>query len=741
MSTPRLSVILVVYRDQAYLRDCVSSILDQSFDDFELLAVDNASPDHAPDLLEELATADSRLIVRHLQRPKSLGEARNLALDSAVGESVWFVEATDLLPAGALATVVSRLDEIDPDVLVVASTRRASLGGPRPGPHRRTIRALRGVATFTLDDHPVAAGLAIGLWDKIFRREFIGRLDARFAAGRYGELTLTYPALLAADRIGVLDRVCYSRLEAANAADEPQTHGTPFDVFSQYDRVFRFADRRSASRRRLLLRHMLGHHLSILSELPEDRREEFFACMSDSHRRHTREDDLRPKSRGLRMQLHLVERRRYGSFRALGWAAEQRDLARGQLNKVRRRRRKLTSWRRRKALERYYRSQLTKPIEPDLAVFAAYWYRSYSCNPRAIYEKLREVAPWVRGVWVVDKAYARNIPDDVEHVLSGTREYYRVIARAKYFVNNVNFPNEFVKREGTIHVQTHHGSPVKKMGLDLRDALFMGSRMDFEALLRRCARWDYSITSNVFSTLMWERAYPTRYQTLEVGYPRNDVLVNSTEADVTAIREQLGIEPGRRAVLYAPTHREYLSGYLPTLDLNRAADGLGPEYVIMPRVHYFYDGDEQVEDLNQSGRILDVTRHPSIEELLLAADVLVTDYSSMLFDYAVLDRPIVVHAPDWEVYRALRGTYFDLLAEPPGVVTRTDHELVTAFRSGAVWGEEAARQRAAFRSRFCTHDDGHAAERVVTTVWLSGRELKTPALENSDRTSWAGIEA
>jgi CDP-glycerol glycerophosphotransferase (TagB/SpsB family) len=92
-----------------------------------------------------------------------------------------------------------------------------------------------------------------------------------------------------------------------------------------------------------------------------------------------------------------------------------------------------------------------------------------------------------------------------------------------------------------------------------------------------------------------------------------------------------------------------------------------------------------------------------------------------MFDYAVLDRPIVIHAPDWETYRALRGTYFDLMAEPPGLVTRTQDELVAGFRSGAVWGEAAAQSRADFRARFCAWDDGHAAERVVRRVWLGER--------------------
>jgi CDP-glycerol glycerophosphotransferase (TagB/SpsB family) len=100
-----------------------------------------------------------------------------------------------------------------------------------------------------------------------------------------------------------------------------------------------------------------------------------------------------------------------------------------------------------------------------------------------------------------------------------------------------------------------------------------------------------------------------------------------------------------------------------------------------------------------------------------------------MFDYAVLDRPIVIHAPDWEVYRAMRGTTFDLMRKRPGVVTRTEAEVIDALRSGAVDGENARHDRAAFRAAFCPWDDGHAAERVVRRVWLgeSVAQIAPPA--------------
>src|SRR4051794_23121966 len=200
----------------------------------------------------------------------------------------------------------------------------------------------------------------------------------------------------------------------------------------------------------------------------------------------------------------------------------------------------------------YYREQLERPLDPDLAVYGAYWYRGYSCNPRAIYEKARELVPSSRGVWVVRKDAVKSLPPGVEHVVRGTRQYFEAIARATYLINNVNFPNHLVKRAGSVHLQTHHGTPLKYMGLDLRRSEAKGGGMNFAALMRRVRRWDYSVTSNKHSTLVWERVYPGTYETLELGYPRNDALAVASDGQVARIRAKLGIDPGQTAVLYAP---------------------------------------------------------------------------------------------------------------------------------------------------------------------------------------------
>jgi CDP-glycerol glycerophosphotransferase len=141
------------------------------------------------------------------------------------------------------------------------------------------------------------------------------------------------------------------------------------------------------------------------------------------------------------------------------------------------------------------------------------------------------------------------------------------------------------------------------------------------------------------------------------------------------------------------------------------------------RCHYFNDDEDSdaLGGLAASRRLIDVSDYPSVEDLCLVSDALLTDYSSIMFDYALLDRPMAIYAYDWDAYVRCRGVNFNLLEEPPGVVATTAEELLEAFRSGAVWGEQAAKTRAEFRRRFCEFDDGHASERVVRRVFLGER--------------------
>ncbi|RKF27705.1 bifunctional glycosyltransferase/CDP-glycerol:glycerophosphate glycerophosphotransferase [Micromonospora globbae] len=723
-----VSFVVPAYRVQGYLRECLDSILDQPFTDLEVVAVDDCSPDDSGEIIDEYAARDQRVRAIRLTENVGLGPARNVGLDRAVGEYVWFVDGDDWLAPDCLPAVAERLTGTRPDVLMVDHVRTHWNNAATRSAMRDVFPEPPGEGTFRLRDRPETLRLLHTAWNRVVRRQFLVEHGLRFAPGWYEDVSFSYPVLMAADRIGVLDRVCVNYRQRRVGAITRTRGDRHFEVFPQWHRVFHLMDRWGPAvdeLRPAVFERMIWHYLTVLGNgqrIAPELRPAFFAQITADYARWLPPAGY-PTPDGVEGLKHrLVATGRWRTFSALRAANRARDAARRSARTAKRRVAPVARRNARRArdvlLREYYRAELHRPVDPTLAVYAAYWYRGYACNPAAIYEAARRLAPQVRGVWIVRRDRVGTLPPGVEYVVAGTAAYYRMLARARWLVNNVNFPDFVRKRPGTVHVQTHHGTPVKVMGLDQQRYPIGAGRMDFAGLLRRVDRWDYSITSNSFSTQMWDRAYPASYTTLEVGYPRNDRLVTATPEEVRRLRADLGIDPTEQVVLYAPTHREHLPNYRPPFDPERFVEALGPSARLLMRSHYFHDRDRRPRRDVRWSRVTDVSAYQRVEDLYLVADVLVTDYSSAMFDYAVLDRPIVVYAPDWEAYRLARGVYFDVTAEPPGAVAMTFPDLLDLFRAGEVWSDAATKARQQFRARFCGLDDGHAAERVVRQVFL-----------------------
>ncbi|WP_078840871.1 bifunctional glycosyltransferase/CDP-glycerol:glycerophosphate glycerophosphotransferase [Streptomyces antioxidans] len=736
---PRFSVIVPAYEVQPYLSECLRSVLEQDFTDLELIAVDDHSPDACGALIDEAAERDPRVRAVHLAENAGLGRARNAGIRRATGDYLLFLDGDDTLAPGSLRAIADRLARTgEPQVLVfdyarvdwtgdlVRNVRAGLLREGDPGCVRQVFR---------LDQRPELSRLLMVAWNKAYRRDFVREGGFAFPAGFYEDTPWTFSVLLSAESIAVLDRVCVHYRQRRRGGILRTTSRRHLDVFDQYDRVFRFLDARPelAHWRPALFRRMVDH-LGVIAaapdRLPVRARAEFFRRAGAHHRRYRPYGAATPpgRARWRSLLLRLGARWAFELLRSggRGW---RRVVALGPVGYARLRA---------VALWAHYRVQLCLPLDPRLAVFAAYWHKGYACHPAAIEAKVRELVPGASTAWITTPEYAHTLPPGVRRLHPGSAAYWTALARARFLVNNVNFTPGLRKRPGQIHLQTHHGTPLKHMGLDLLDRPAAARGMDFGKLLERVDRWDYSLSANRHTTLVWERVYPSGYTTLPYGSPRADVFQHATEDDVARLRARLGIPAGSVAVLYAPTHRDYQRRPGPRLDPERVARALGPGFTLLVRPHYF-QGFQDFQASNGAmgsacGRVLDVSGYGRVEELCLAADALLTDYSSIMFDYANLDRPIVVHADDWDAYRAARGTYFDITAAPPGPVSRTEDELIALFTTGAWCGPRSAALRAAFRARFCPYDDGRAAERVVRRVFLGERhELLPPVVPPAER--------
>jgi CDP-glycerol glycerophosphotransferase len=392
----------------------------------------------------------------------------------------------------------------------------------------------------------------------------------------------------------------------------------------------------------------------------------------------------------------------------------------------------------------YERLRSTVAVDEKTVFFESFVGKLPSCSPWAIFLAMsadERFDDW-RFIWsfkedvVAQAAEMETLLDErTSIVVRGSKEYFKACAKAKYWVVNNRMPEWMYPRPHQIFIQCWHGTPLKRLGHDvlikmkaaLNTAAELSWRYDIDA-----AKWSYllspsSFTSEHLASAFDLKALQTQPHVIEEGYPRNDFIVktlNSPERDklIATLKRQLGIPQDRKVLLYAPTWRDSIyragTGYglseMPDFALMREA--LNRQWIILLRAHYFVV-EQKIADKDttdtQNGFLIDVTEESDINELYLIADALLTDYSSVLFDYANTQRPTIYYWPDFEEYQKnIRGFYLDP-ATLPGDKCANTGELIRALYTLDTWHERYGADYQAFRTRFCPQDDGHAAERVI----------------------------
>ncbi|WP_431801223.1 CDP-glycerol glycerophosphotransferase family protein [Microbacterium sp. bgisy203] len=362
------------------------------------------------------------------------------------------------------------------------------------------------------------------------------------------------------------------------------------------------------------------------------------------------------------------------------------------------------------ALERRYatRPKSGRAGLENAVFFESFYGRNASCNPRAIDRELARVAPGVTRYWsVVDLSVA--VPDGGIPVVEGSPAWWRARGSARLLVVNDWLRRRYERRPGQVVLQTWHGTPLKRLalhrpGFDPRRAL---------AVVRESLRWNVLLAQNPYGERVMRKAYAFLRRPVWVeGYPRNDALRRGGGGDRT--RRALGIGEDERVVLYAPTWRDDRDEIVDFLDLERLAGDTGAVVLVRGHSRTIPAGSDA-----HGARIVDVTAYPDVSDLLVAADALVTDYSSVMFDYTATGKPILFFTPDLADYRErLRGFYFDLGAHAPGPMTTSQADLTAALTAALEEGVLPAfvDRYAQWQDMFNARDDGHAAERVVARI-------------------------
>ncbi|MEU1487026.1 CDP-glycerol glycerophosphotransferase family protein [Streptomyces sp. NPDC005752] len=373
----------------------------------------------------------------------------------------------------------------------------------------------------------------------------------------------------------------------------------------------------------------------------------------------------------------------------------------------------------------HYPAQRRLPLD-DVVLYAG------EGSPRAVHAELVRRSTDAEHLWVTDgsSGAAARVPATAVPVVAHSTAWYEALARARRIVAAGQLPAWFERRPGQTVVQTWHNPPLGRFGLDLTGTLY-ADHQHLATLEHRSAQWSVLVSPGPFATPHLRRALAYTGEVLEAGSPADDLLFASGR-DRTAerVRRQLGVPEGHRVVLYAPTYRDHLAHapaglpygssplyrWDPALDLTALARSLNGRTTVLVRRHPRVTGSVPAHPA-----LRDVSAHPDSAELLLIADVLVTDYSGLAFGFAHTGRPMLFHTYDLEHYRdTVRGFCLDFETRAPGPLLVTTQEVVRALRAAPDSADLHADAYESFRRDHCGTADGEAARRVVDRLLDEG---------------------
>jgi len=356
------------------------------------------------------------------------------------------------------------------------------------------------------------------------------------------------------------------------------------------------------------------------------------------------------------------------------------------------------------------------PLKKKTVVLESMWGTQFSCNPKGLYEYIDKEHPEYTCVWVL-KDECTPITGNGIRVRRLSLSYFYYLARSHYFVNNVNFDGNFIKRKNQIEVQTMHGTPLKTMGLEIPGEF--PTRKGKENYIRRCKRWDYLIVQSDFVADITKKAFLFDKEFMFSGYPRTDVLFEkNNEPDVKALKEKFGLPADKKVIMYAPTWR-IRNKFELMLDIDQFKEKLSEEYVMIFRVHHL--SAKGWKGLPADDFFYDFSHYRSIEEFYLLTDILITDYSSVMFDFAVLNRPMLFFTYDLDTYRnKLRGFYVDFEKEAPGELVFNSDEVLNAIVNIDTAMEKNSERIEAFKQKYNQYEGPNSSKKVFEQ--MTGRK-------------------
>ncbi len=720
----KLSIIVPVYNVEKYIERCLDSILNQTWTNFEVLCVNDGSKDASGKICERYAAGDERIKVFH-KTNGGAASARNVGLKHATGDYIGFVDPDDWVDSEMFESIISRMEALDADMGVCGFYKtwddRETEMENKPAVEEGVFdREQVFYYAFKRYSYKSFGGY---LWNKVFKREKLFGEEILFFDEKLkvGEDVLFFAlATLRMEKVVYVNRAQYhyyqrsSSLCHAGSVEERSgslvTYGTLIP---------------------LLRRHGIGEDV-----IQYVKRFYVYIASLLAEKAYFDEDieNMQKMQQEISKYIDAYEATSEGHE---DWNVRMRLMMKNPEEAVTYSR-NLKDKERRNTYARY----LNEPLEENWILYESFYGKGMVCGAYALFKAFQKRTDFGKytHIWSISveeelERLCEEYKDfpNVKFVLRKSNEYTEYLAKSKYLINNDTFFYFFIKREGQVYLNTWHGIPMKKLGYDVPDGI-VAQHNSFRNFLMT----DYLLAWNRHMGEVYRKAYKLnnvyRGKIILEGCPRNDITIT---ADTESIKNQLRnagvkIAEGKKIVLYAPTFRganlqSAKNNYTEVKEfIAKLQEQLSSEeYQILYKPHHLIYDQIKKEGITDAQVI---PGYFDANEILSVTDILISDYSSIYFDFLITDRPIVFYVPDEQEYEEYRGLYFKA-EKLPGAVCRDVEQVSEAILVAEHYGKEYGPVHERFKEWACSYDDGAVSQRTLEILLNERKDFRVVETE------------
>lgn len=706
----KLTIIITHYNNEDHIEECINSVKNQRNQNFDLIIIDDGSTDLTKSILcKELKDYEKEVVYESLESNTGHAHARNIALDLVNTDYLMFLDADDQLATYAIEQYLSYLGNTDG---LIAPIHKFTLNKPQYV-DKNKIR----VEYLHQKSNPNSFLRKNSACNIIFKNAIIKAHNIKFNEKRkiYTDSSFVLEYINYVERfVRIFDFPFYFRGEVY----DPFNHNTLSDqdfILTFEDYVDNFFDSITRTNNKNVKKFLVN-------KMKRKIKTEFDPSLRNINTRYNiHESSLVRVVKFLKWDI-IKDAKILYNLEILFLSMDAIDNAKyvNKLRGITRHVKNIVQNNKQKNRSTYYLTDKTDNVDSNTIVFESFGGKNYSDSPKYIYEYMQKKYPQLNYIWVFSKPENNNIPGNAVKVKKGSKAYYNAYSKAKFWVSNARLPLYLNKKENQTYIQTWHGTPLKRLANDMKVVRMPGTTTANykKNFYEETARWDYLISPNRYSSDIFKSAFwMDEARTLEIGYPRNDVLINeqNNTSYIQQIKKDLNIPEGKKIIMYAPTWRddEFVKKgkYLFDLKINlrNLQEKLGDNYVILLRMHYLISNALDLNGYEEFA--IDVSNYDDISELYLISDALITDYSSVMFDYGILKRPQFFFAYDIEKYdKGLRGFYMNYMEDLPGEIITDEFKLAEELQKIDEHKQKYSDKIESFYNKFCSIEKGQSSK-------------------------------